>query len=85
MVWRSTVGAPRFDLCKKKYAKLDQDRVSDLREKYGHFVLICTQFPRFNHAPDVLSPFEKRSIELAQYGFSSKAETINHVFENSEF
>jgi surface carbohydrate biosynthesis protein len=77
----STVGAPRFDLCKKKYAKLDQEKVSYLHSKYGDFVLFCTQFPWFNHAPDVLSPFEKRSLELAQYGFSSKAEARNHVFD----
>lgn len=76
-----TVGAPRFDLCKKKYAKIDEEQVSHFHAKYGNFVLICTQFSRFNHAPDVKPPFGKRSIELAQYGLSTKAEAVNHLFD----
>ena len=77
----ATVGAPRLDLCKQKYEKLDQEQISYLKTTYGNFILFCTRFGNFNAAPDVISPFSKRRFEIYQSGFSSQPEAMNHVFE----
>lgn len=76
----ATVGAPRFDLCKRKYEKIDQERVSHLQSKYGEFILFCTRFPGFNPAPDVISPLGKRKLGYARYGLSTESQAVRHVF-----
>lgn len=42
-------GHPRFDLCSERFAALYDREVTELRTKYGRFVLINTNFSRFSH------------------------------------
>lgn len=40
-------GNPRFDLLRKKYRNLFDDKVKEIKDKYGPFILVNTRFPLY--------------------------------------
>jgi len=61
-------GFPRFDLCKPELRKIDGSEVSDLKEKYGDFVLICGRFAAVNMVADDPSALGNRSYNIRVEG-----------------
>lgn len=61
-------GFPRFDLCKPELSKIDDSGVSDLKEKYGDFVLICGRFAAVNMVADDPSALGNRSYNIRVEG-----------------
>lgn len=61
-------GFPRFDLCKPELRKIDGSDVSDLKEKYGDFVLICGRFASVNMVADDPSALGNRSYNIRVEG-----------------
>ncbi|WP_249872155.1 surface carbohydrate biosynthesis protein [Oceanobacillus saliphilus] len=45
-------GNPRFDLLKKKYRVLFDDKVAKIKDQYGSFILVNTKFPLYTKAVD---------------------------------
>ena len=41
-------GTPRFELCKPKFHKYFQEKIDEIKAKYGSFILINTNFDRAN-------------------------------------
>ncbi|GAA0454067.1 surface carbohydrate biosynthesis protein [Alkalibacillus silvisoli] len=60
-------GNPRFDLLKKKYRPLYNDRVENLKQSYGDYILVNTRFAIFNSRNK-----RKKNPQHEQYPYMKK-------------
>lgn len=79
-------GAPRFDLLSECYAKLDDENVKDLQEKYGDYILISGRFAAVNMVPDDPGFLSKRMYDIHIEGdaleFSTKSKILKKMFSD---
>ena len=71
-------GHPRFDLFKPKYFKIYQDKVSNIKSKYGDFILIPTAFAWFNNSQGYKDSFSKRWSFSYEDTLEAKKEQIGN-------
>jgi surface carbohydrate biosynthesis protein len=75
-------GSPRFDLCKPKFSKIDDLSVSNLKKKYGDFVLICGRFALVNMVADDPSALGKRSYDIRIEGGALKTKQKEEILRS---
>lgn len=74
-------GSPRFDLLKPEFAHIDTDKVADLKEQYGGFVLVCTRFGAVNRVPDEPTTLSKRSFDIRVEGGALQKFSEDEILE----
>jgi len=77
-------GNPRFDLLRPELRETFNQDVLDLRARFGRYILINTNFSRFNRFPgrdDVREVLQKRGITLSDEQKDYYESWVNHLGE----
>jgi surface carbohydrate biosynthesis protein len=75
-------GFPRFDLCKPEFKEIDDIPVSNLKKKYGDFVLICGRFAAVNMVADDPTSLGNRSFNIRVEGGALKTKKKEDILRS---
>lgn len=81
------VGSPRFDLMRPEYLHLFDERVNNIKKRYGEYILINTSFQSGNRSRHYKNNLleQMNNFYISNYGRSMKKDEYNHIINKQKY